>query len=141
MQTISTQPVNQPQPAQAARYSVLVIDDDEDFCKIVRQMLEPSGYEVITVNNPVKALELYTRDKDKIDLIILDFYMPGLDGGKTFEWLRKLNDKVKVILCSGADELRLRQLMVQYALDGYIHKPFRVQEALYAIQRVLAIKR
>lgn len=141
MQAITTQPVNQPQPASAVRYSVLVVDDDEDFCKIVRQMLEPCGYEVITVNNPVKALELYTRDKDKIDLVILDFYMPGLDGGKIFEWLRKLNDKVKVILCSGADELRLRQLMVQYALDGYIHKPFRIQEALYAIQRVLAIKR
>ncbi len=127
--------------AVATREHVMVIDDDEDFCRIAKQMLEPSGYAVTTITNPVKALEQYTRDKDKIDLVILDYYMPGLDGGKTFEWLRKLNDKVKVILCSGSDELRLRQLMVQYALDGYIHKPFRIQEALYTIQRVLAIKR
>jgi CheY-like chemotaxis protein len=124
-----------------ARTHVMVIDDDDDFCKVAKQMLEPSGYEVTTVNSPVKALEQYTQDKDKIDLVILDYYMPGLDGGKTFEWLRKLNSTVKVILCSGADELRLRQLMVQYALDGYIHKPFRVQEALRGIQQVLARQR
>jgi len=117
---------------------VMVIDDDDEFCKIVKQMLEPSGYEVQAINNPVKALEQYTYDKDKIDLVILDYYMPGLDGGKTFEWLRRLNAQVKVILCSGADELRLRQLMVKHSLDGYIHKPFRIQEAIQTIDSVLA---
>jgi CheY-like chemotaxis protein len=120
------------------RVRVMVVDDNEEFQLLVKQLLEPLGYDVQLVNNPVRALELYTRDKDKIDLILLDYYMPTLDGGKTFEWLRKLNPNVKVIICSGAEELRLRQLQAQFAIDAYIHKPFRIDEALFVIRKVLA---
>lgn len=116
---------------------VLAIDDDEDFCQVVKDLLEDHGYAITSVANPVKALELYMRHKDKFDLVILDYYMPGLDGGKTFEWLRKLSPELKVILCSGAEELRLRQLMVKHKLNGYIHKPFRLDEALYTIKQVM----
>ena len=119
---------------------VLAIDDDEEFCRIVKDLLEPQGYLVVPLANPVKALEMYTREKENFDLVLLDYYMPGLDGTKTCEWLRKLNPQVRVILCSGADELRLRQLMTQCKLDGYIHKPFRMQEALFTIQEVMARK-
>ncbi len=115
----------------------MVIDDNEDFCGLVKQLLEPLGYQVTPLSNPVKALEVYTRQKETFDLILLDYYMPALDGGKTFEWLRKLNPRAKVILCSGADELRLRQLMAQHAIDGYIHKPFRLQDALVIIKQVM----
>jgi CheY-like chemotaxis protein len=117
---------------------VMVVDDNEEFQLLVKQLLEPLGYDVQLVNNPVRALELYTRDKDKIDLVLLDYYMPTLDGGKTFEWLRKLNPNVKVIICSGAEELRLRQLQAQHAIDAYIHKPFRIDEALFVIRKVMA---
>ena len=138
MQLTLEEPTVKDAPPAAVR--VLAIDDNEEFCQIVKQLLEPLGYHVTTASNPVKALEGYTRTKDNIDLVLLDYYMPSLDGGKTFEWLRKLNPNVKVILCSGAEELRLRQLMVQHAIDGYIHKPFRLQEALRTIQQVMAKK-
>jgi CheY-like chemotaxis protein len=120
------------------RVRVMVIDDNDDFQRLVKDMLEPLGYEVQCVNSPVKALELYTHEKDKIDLILLDYYMPTLDGAKTFEWLRKLNPSAKVIICSGAEELRLRQLQAQHAIDAYIHKPFRIDEALFVIRKVMA---
>ncbi len=116
---------------------VLMIDDDEDFCQVVSELLTEHGYSMKCVANPVKALELYTRDKFKFDLVMLDYYMPGLDGGKTCDWLRKLNPDVKVILCSGAEELRLRCLTKEHALDGYMRKPFRVEEALFIINQVL----
>ncbi|NQU10738.1 response regulator [bacterium] len=137
MNTVTTE-----QPAAGtqagAPVQVLAIDDNEEFCSLVKQLLEPLGYQVTTISNPVKALELYTRQKESFDLVLLDYFMPALDGVKTFEWLRKLNPRAKVILCSGADELRLRQLMAQHAIDGYIHKPFRLQEALFIIKQVMA---
>ena len=105
---------------------VLAIDDNEDFRTTLKELLEPLGFEVHTAANPVKALEIFTRDKNSYELVLLDYYMPQLDGAKTFEWLRKLNPKVKVIIVSGAEELRLRQIQVQHPIDGYIHKPFRV---------------
>jgi len=123
--------------ADTTRTCVLAIDDNTDFLQLLKDMLEPCGFEVHTAVNPVKALEVFQRDKEKYQLILLDYYMPQLDGAKTFEWLRKLNPKVKVIVCSGADELRLRQIQSQHKIDAYIHKPFRVKEAIETIHRVV----
>jgi two-component system, cell cycle sensor histidine kinase and response regulator CckA len=119
--------------------NVLAVDDNDDFRAIIVEMLAPLGFEVQTAASPVKALELFQREKDKYNLVLLDYYMPQLDGAKTFEWMRKLNPNVKVIICSGADELRLRQLQAQYKIDGYLHKPFRIPEALQMIQRVMGM--
>jgi two-component system, cell cycle sensor histidine kinase and response regulator CckA len=118
------------------RMRVLAIDDNDAFCTMLTELLEPLGFEVKTAASPVKALELFTREKDSIQLVILDYYMPQLGGAKTFEWLRKLNPDVKVIVCSGAEELRLRQIQAQHKIDGYLQKPFHLQEALQLIHRV-----
>lgn len=123
---------------QTEKRRVLAIDDNEEFRNVVKELLETSGFEVETVGNPVKALELYTRDKDKIHLVLLDYYMPQLDGAKTFEWLKRLNPDVKVIIVSGAEELRLRQILAKHSVDGYIRKPFRLQEALFIIRHVMS---
>ncbi len=101
------------------------------------QMLEPFGVDVHAVGSPVKALEMFTREKADFHLVLLDYYMPQLDGAKTFEWLKKLNPNVKVIIVSGIEELRLRQTLARPAIDGYIRKPFRIQEALEVIRHVM----
>jgi CheY-like chemotaxis protein len=116
---------------------LLVIDDDETFRNTIKELLEPLGFTVSALGNPVKALEMFTRDKNSFDLVLLDYYMPQLDGAKTYEWIRKLAPNAKVIICSGADELRLRQLRLQYQLDTYIRKPFRTQELVKLIYQVL----
>jgi CheY-like chemotaxis protein len=137
---------NQPTPGSSAmpagsrRIKVLAIDDNEEFRNLLKELLEPHGFEVVLAANPVKALEAYTRLKDSIELVLLDYYMPQLDGGKTLEWLRKLNPHVRVIICSGAEEMKLRQLQAQLGMDGYIHKPFRLEEALFVIKQVMAKK-
>lgn len=124
--------------ADGSRIRVLAIDDNEEFRNLVTELLEPFGIEVHAVANPVKALEQFTTEKDDFQLVLLDYYMPQLDGAKTFEWLKKLNPNVKVIIVSGGEELRLRQILAQHPIDGYIRKPFRVQEALHIIRHVLA---
>jgi CheY-like chemotaxis protein len=137
--TDTTTPAAPAAPVAAAtpRLAVLAIDDNSDFLQLLKDLLEPCGYEVHTAGNPVKALEVFQRDKNKYKLVLLDYYMPQLDGAKTFEWLRKISPDVRVIVCSGADELRLRQIQAQHKIDGYIHKPFRVKEALDLINRVV----
>jgi len=118
------------------RIRVLVIDDSDEFRQLIKDILEPSRFDVLALGSPVKALELFSREKESFDLVLLDYYMPHLDGAATFEWLRKLNPKIKVIICSGADELRLRQLAAQHALNGYIRKPFHINEVIDLIEKV-----
>ncbi len=136
MQATAQKAANEPTSTDTVR--VMIIDDNEDFCETVRQLLEPLGYKVVTVANPVKALELFTRDKGNIDLVLVDYFMPTMDGAQTFEWLRKLNPKVKVLLCSGAEELKLRQICAQHRIDGYIHKPFRIHDAQMTIRKIMS---
>lgn len=128
----------QPLAAEGTRIGVLAIDDNEEFRNLITELLEPFGYAVTAVANPVKALESFTREKDKFQLVLLDYYMPQLDGAKTFEWLKKIDPDVKVIIVSGAEELRLRQILTQHQIDGYIRKPFRIQEALHIIRHVMS---
>ena len=123
--------------ADGSRIRALAIDDNEEFRNLITELLQPFGIEVHAVANPVKALEQFTTEKDDFHLVLLDYYMPQLDGAKTFEWLKKLNPNVKVIIVSGAEELRLRQILAQHPIDGYIRKPFRIQEALHIIRHVL----
>ena len=101
-------------------------------------MLKHHGFDVFAVANPLKALDQFSREKDKFQLVLLDFHMPQLDGAKTFEWIRKISPNVKVIIVSGADELRLRQILTKHPIDGYIRKPFRIEEALHMIRHVMS---
>jgi len=117
---------------------VFMIDDDATFCAMVQGTLKKYGYEVATCGNPAKALEQYTRHKDAYQLVLLDYHLPGLNGAQTLTHLRRLNPKVKVVLCAGVGELQLRQLMHQLPLDGYIHKPLRTEETLATFRQVLA---
>ena len=128
---------NSPPAADQPPVRVLVIDDDETFRNTIKELLESLGFQVSVLANPVKALELFTREKDSFDVVLLDYYMPQLDGAKTYEWIRKLAPNAKVIICSGADELRLRQLRIQYQLTTYIRKPFRTQELVKLIYQVI----
>lgn len=120
------------------RLRLLAIDDEDSFRSVLKDLLEPMGFEVHAFSNPVKALEFYTREKETFDLVLIDYYMPQLDGAKTYEWLKKLNPNARVIICSGAEELRLRQILAKHAIDGYIHKPFRMAEAEVVIRHVLS---
>ena len=130
-----TEPTNE--TAQTRQIHILIIDDDNVNAMLAKSVLERNGCVVQVALSPVKALERYAREKDSIDLVIVDYFMPSMDGGEAVQHLRKLNPNIKVILFSGAEEMRLRQIMKRYPIDAYIHKPLRAQEALQTIHKVL----
>jgi two-component system cell cycle sensor histidine kinase/response regulator CckA len=124
-------------PNPAGRpWKILCVDDDLEFRTVVRQMLESQGYEVITASTGVKGLELFARDKDTIDLVLLDISMPTLDGEKTFDWLKKLKPNVKAIVISGTEELYLKQIQARHGIP-YIHKPFKIDDAIHQINDMI----
>ncbi len=126
-----------PLTADGPRICALAIDDDEEFLKPIKELLEPYGVDVHAFADPIKALDTFDREKNNIHLVLLDYNMPKLDGAKTCGWLKEFNPDVKVIIVSGFDELRLRELLAKHPIDGYIHKPFRIQEALHVIRDVM----
>ena len=133
----TTEPANEAARTHSIR--ILIVDDDNVNATLAKSVLERNGCLVQIASNPVKALEKYSREKDYIDVVIIDYFMPSLNGGEAVQHLRKLNPEIKVILFSGAEEIQLRQIMNRYPIDAYIHKPLRIQEALQTIREVLPV--
>jgi DNA-binding response OmpR family regulator len=105
---------------------VLVADDDPDIRQLVRLRLERSGYDVISAEDGVGALQL-ARDRSP-DLAILDVSMPNMNGLDVARVLRQENAALPVILLTG----RVRDEDVlegaNAGVDRYITKPFSPQE-------------
>ncbi len=119
---------------------ILIIDDDGVNAMLAKSILERMGCSVQISSNPVKALEKYARDKDMIDLVLVDYFMPTMDGGATVDHLRKLNPDIKVLLFSDADEMRQRQIIRQHSIAGYLHKPLRKEEARQVIREIFPVR-
>ncbi|MCX8058304.1 MAG: cache domain-containing protein [Spirochaetes bacterium] len=106
--------------------NILIIDDDENIRYFLKKGLEKMGFHVKEAENGVKGIDLYLREKDFIDIIILDLIMPGLSGKDTFLELKKINKNVKVIMISGFTEDEKIKDCIENGVYGFISKPFEI---------------
>ena len=81
--------------------TVLLVDDEATILEVMEKALTLSGYKVMVARGGEEAVEVYKKNHDRIDVVILDMIMPGMDGGKVFDLLREIHPGVKVILSSG----------------------------------------
>ena len=120
-----------------ARELVLIVDDEDFVTMLAQRVLTDEGYRVVTARDGFQAIDLYRRLKEQIELIILDFTMPVMDGSDVFEELLQINPKVPVVLSSGfAEQERLRSMLAR-GLRGFIPKPYTQQKLLTQIRSVL----
>jgi len=120
-----------------ARELVLIVDDEDFVTMLAQRVLTDEGYRVITARDGFQAIDIYRRLKDQIELIILDFTMPVMDGSDVFEELLQINPNVPVVLSSGfAEQERLRSMLAR-GLRGFIPKPYTQQKLLTQIRSVL----
>ncbi|MBF0263960.1 MAG: response regulator [Gammaproteobacteria bacterium] len=108
--------------------SILVVDDNECARHVTSQYLENFGYDVITADSGEKALQILdTRtDKDKIDLVFMDWVMPDMDGIETIYKIkgRQLNfPQPHIVMLTGHDKLSLRDKCKKASVDCVLTKP------------------
>ncbi|SRR5579862_860535 len=117
---------------------LIMIVDDEDFVTVLAQrVLSDQGYRVIIAKDGFLALDIYTRFQKQIDLIILDFTMPIMDGSEVFNELREINPHVPVVLSSGFTEQDKLRWMLAKGLRGFIPKPYTQEKLLLQVRSVL----
>ena len=117
--------------------TILLVDDEKMVMEVNRELLESMGYKVYVAGSGQEGIALYTEKKDKIDLIILDMIMPGISGSETFDRLRKINPKVKVLLSSGYSLTGEAQTIMDRGCNGFLQKPFRLEELSGKVREVL----
>jgi DNA-binding response OmpR family regulator len=113
---------------------ILVVDDDPPSVKMISFLLREEGYDVISADNGLTALEII--DRVVPDLVILDVMMPHLDG---FEACRRIRQKVDVpiIFLSAKGETMDKVTGLQLGGDDYLAKPFEPAELLARVKAVL----
>jgi two-component system, cell cycle sensor histidine kinase and response regulator CckA len=117
--------------------TILLIDDERMIVDIGGKMLQKFGYQVLTAQNGREAVDIYKKEKERIDLVILDMIMPEWDGGKTFGELTKINPEVKVLLSSGYSINGHAQSILDQGCKGFIQKPFNMNGLSQQIRKAL----
>jgi DNA-binding response OmpR family regulator len=119
---------------------ILVIDDEEDILKLLRVRLEQEKYKVVTAldgDSGIKMAELETPD-----LIILDIMMPKVDGYTCLKEIRRLpkTKDIPVLMLSGKEEEKVRDLFAFQKISGYIEKPFELDDLVVRIKEILKVQ-
>jgi DNA-binding response OmpR family regulator len=113
---------------------VLVVDDEPAIVRLVRATLQADGYAVVTAGSGEEALPLL--DVERLDLVILDLMMPGLDGFETLRRIRRRSTIPVIMLTARAtDADTLKGL--QGGADDYVTKPFNPDELAARVVAVL----
>ena len=82
-------------------FLILLVDDDENVRKVIRAMLELQGYSVMAAADPDEALNIFSRYRDEIGLIIIDIILPEMNGWELAFELKQLKPGIPVLFCSG----------------------------------------
>ena len=103
---------------------IAMIDDEDDFCELMKIELESEGYEVCMVSDSDKGLQLVKDEQP--DLILLDIMMPGLDG---YDLLKLLKDDsttrdIPVVMLTAKGMENEIQKALDFGADDYVQKPF-----------------
>ena len=119
-----------------SKYRIMVVDDEESLCEILKFNLEKEGYEVLTANSAEEVLTLNLRG---LDLMILDVMMGELSGFNLAAILRKRpeTETLPIIFCSALDGESDKIKGLDIGADDYISKPFSVAEVMARVRSVL----
>jgi CheY-like chemotaxis protein len=122
---------------QIGRETILIVDDEQYVLDACEAMLTRLGYNIILTGSGDEAVERFRRDKDDIDLIILDMVMPGMDGPATYQHLIAIDPEVKVILSSGYSITNIAKEILDMGCDKFVQKPFRLGQISQIIRELL----
>jgi len=117
--------------------NVLLVDDEEVVLKIGQELLEALGYQVLTAKDGKEAITVYKKNRDKIDIVVLDMVMPRMGGGKTYDRMKEVNPDVKVLLSSGFSVDGEASEILERGCDGFIQKPFTMKQLSAKIRGIL----
>ena len=128
---------------------ILLVDDDPDYTELTRTRLEASGYQVVCASNGREALALLER-KQAPSLIILDLEMPDKNGLTTLIHMN-VNSSIRqsepgaepgggpipVVVATGLQGEKIRELIMQHQISGYLKKPYGSEELIQTIQQLI----
>ena len=117
--------------------TILLIDDEAMILEVGQELLGELGYTVITANGGEEALRVFEKNRDKIQLVIMDMIMPAMSGGETFDRLKAISPDIRILLSSGYSLNGQATKILERGCDGFIQKPFNMSQLSQKIREIL----
>lgn len=118
---------------------ILVVDDNQDTCLILSDILGSEGYRVVTANDVKTAMRVLEREMP--DLVLLDRKLPDMDGLKALEEMRRSNKDLAVIMLTAYGDVKSAVMAMKLGAYDYITKPFDKEDLSLIIRKTLEISR
>jgi CheY-like chemotaxis protein len=133
-----TQPAGHtPAPSSKTCRTVLVIDDEEDVREILQMMLESTGLVVLTAADGPEGIETFREQRNHVAAVLLDMTMPRMNGVEVLAEIRRIDEDVPVLLCSGYGPQNAPGEVPLDQIAGFIAKPFEMDNLLETVFAVL----
>ena len=116
---------------------ILVVDDEVSVRQVLAKMLKREGYDVIEACDGQEAVDVFRREAETIDCVLLDLSIPKLNGEEAFAQLRQIRRDVRVILSSGFTEQEILDRFQGAGLADVVQKPAHLHVLLAKIARAL----
>ncbi len=119
--------------------SILIVDDEKEYVELLKSLLADEGYNnVLTLTNPREVIS--TLQETKVDLILLDIYMPEMNGLDVLENISRLTPEVPVIIVTAVDEVDIALKAVKLGAYEFLVKPIDTDRLFITISRALEKK-
>lgn len=115
---------------------ILIVDDDKEVLDYLEVVLIEYGYHVMRATNGQEALELYQKVEGNIDMVIIDIFMPLLDGEKVIQKIRKNDKKLKIIVATTATDDQMINKVKGHGINYLLFKPFKVSHLMVVLKKV-----
>ncbi len=118
---------------------ILVVDDEPNMLRLLKTILmDKTGYEVITTNNPLEVNKLL--QEEPFDLVVTDLKMPLVDGMDLIDVVRQVNVHLPIVIITAYGTTETAEEAVRKGAYDFITKPFRKETILITIKRALEWK-
>lgn len=120
---------------KASKAKILIIDDEKSIIDTLSSILEDEGYNVSTASSGEKGLEMFSRHEP--DIILLDVWMPDMDGIETLRKIRERDEDVSIIMISGHSNIDNAVNAIKLGAYDFLEKPLSLDKVLILIKRAL----
>jgi len=119
--------------------SILIVDDEESICKSLGDILVDEGYEVQTVQSGEEAIRLL--DEDLPGIVLLDIWLPGIDGMEVLKTIKSLHPKLPVVMMSGHGTIETAVKATKLGAFDFIEKPLSLEKIILTLKHALDLSR
>ena len=125
-----------PNTLEKNKVHILLVDDEEKLLMIWGTLLRNIGYEVTTVNSSQGALEIFKNSSLDFDVVVTDHNIPDMPGDQLAVEIVKINLQIPIVLCSGLNDLGIKQRMLSAGIKEMLFKPFDIEKLISTIEKV-----